>query len=195
MSQTKYILNSGGLRNSSDKGKKFFNEIVASLGSKPKILLCFFAQPREVWEVKYSDYTKGFMKLMPSKVEPRFEFAHPSEFEQQVKDSDTVYLHGGDDYLIQYWLQRYDLPELWKGKVVATSSVSSNALVRQFWTCDWQECLEGLDILPIKFISYFKSDYGKTDPRGGDRLGKSQTRISRIWRYSLANICIKRGRI
>ncbi len=193
MSKTKYILNSGGLRNSSDKANKFFNEVVTGLGSRPKILLCLFAQPREVWEVKYSDYTEGFMALMPSKVEPRFELAFPSEFERQVKDSDVVYSHGGDDHLIQYWLQRYDLPELWKGKVVATSSASSNALARQFWTSDWRECLEGLGILPIKFLPHFKSDYGKTDPRGVINWEEAKQELAEYGDISLPIYALREG--
>ena len=38
---TKYILNSGGLRNNPEKAKIFFDEVVKGLGSNPKILICF----------------------------------------------------------------------------------------------------------------------------------------------------------
>jgi hypothetical protein len=68
--------------------------------------------------------------------------------------------------LLKYWLNQYDLPELWKGKVVATNSAGSDALTKHFWTCDWRQCMDGLGILPIKFIPHFKSGYGNDDPRG-----------------------------
>jgi len=44
---TKYILNSGGLRNNPEKTKKFLEEIFKSLEKNPKVLLCFFASERE----------------------------------------------------------------------------------------------------------------------------------------------------
>jgi|GEM_PF-2506648 len=40
---TKYILNSGGVRNSADKGRKFFEEVFRGLGKNPRLLICNFA--------------------------------------------------------------------------------------------------------------------------------------------------------
>jgi hypothetical protein len=39
-------------------------------------------------------------------------------------------------------------------------------LATHFWTCDWRLCLDGLGILPIKFIPHYESDFGADDPRG-----------------------------
>lgn len=161
---TKYVVNSGGIRNSEDKGKSFFEEIVSGLGANPKILFSFFAEKREDWESKFNDYSKGFNELVDSR--PEITLAMPDTFERQAEKSDAIYFHGGDDHLVQYWLQKFDLPDVFKGKVVATNSASSNALSRQFWTCDWRQCMDGLGILPIKFISHYMSDFGTDDPRG-----------------------------
>ena len=92
--------------------------------------------------------------------------ADPSTFEEQVRDSDAIYIHGGDDHLITYWLQKFNIPELWDGKVVATNSAGSDVLSTHFWTCDWRKLMDGLAILPIKVIPHFDSDYGADDPRG-----------------------------
>ena len=77
-----------------------------------------------------------------------------------------VMIMGGDDTLLQHWLKQFDVPKIWEGKIIATSSAGSNALVKHFWTCDWRECKDGLGILPIRFIPHFDSDFGSDDPRG-----------------------------
>ncbi len=85
---------------------------------------------------------------------------------KQVSECVAIYIHGGDDHLVLYWLKQFDIPKIWDGKTVATNSASSNALVKYFWTCDWRTLMDGLGILPIKFLAHFESDYGINDPRG-----------------------------
>ncbi len=164
--RTKYVLNSGGLRNNAKSAKKFFTEIFKNLGAKPRLLICLFAQPREYWEIKFAEDKKYIPKFVPSKISPVFELAFPSTFEKQIKSTDAVYIHGGDDYLIQYWLRKFNLQKIWKGKVVATNSASSHAISKHFWTCDWRQCMDGLGVLPIKFIAHYNSSWGEDDPRG-----------------------------
>jgi len=163
---TKYILNSGGLRNNPEKAVLFFNEILKGLGNEPKVLFCFFAQARQDWEKKFEDYKGNFLKMVDGDIQPVVELAFPDKFVEQVKNCDAIIIYGGDDHLIKYWLNQYNLPELWTGKVVATNSAGSDVLVKHFWTCDWRQCMDGLGILPIKFIPHYKSDYGNDDPRG-----------------------------
>lgn len=163
---TKYILNSGGYKNNPELAKKFFSEIVRGLGNNPRFLVVPFAQPREEWESKFAEDINNRFKSFLGKVTPIFELAIPDTFEEQVKNTDVVYMHGGDDTLLQYWLKQFDLPKIWEGKVVATSSASSDALSKYFWTCDWRACGDGLGILPIKFLPHFESAFGATDPRG-----------------------------
>lgn len=163
---TKYILNSGNVRNYPDLAKKYFVEIFKGLGDKPRLLVCLFAQMREEWEMKYAKYKDALPALFPEDVHPTLELALPSTFETQLKTSDALYIHGGDDHLLRYWLMKFDLPRIWDEKVVATSSAGSNAVSRHFWTCDWRQCMNGLGLLPAKFLPHFKSNYGKDDPRG-----------------------------
>lgn len=161
---TKYVLNSGGLRNNPAKAKKYFAEVLKGLGPAPRILICCFAQPREDWEQKFrEDQASTFF---PEGVTPTLELAFPDSFEEQVKNADALYIHGGDDYLVQYWLKQFDLPKIWDEKVVATNSASSHALSKHFWTCDWRKLMDGLGLLPIKFLAHYESDYGSDDPRG-----------------------------
>jgi peptidase E len=163
---TKYILNSGGLNNHPDKIARFNREIVRGLGQSPRILLCYFATPRELWEEKFLTQSDKFQKSMDRGVNPKFELAIPDQFEEQIKNSDVVIIHGGDDNLLLSYLKNYNLPTIWQDKVVVGSSAGSDALVKYFWTCDWRQVKEGLGILPIKFIPHYKSRYGEDDPRG-----------------------------
>lgn len=163
---TKYILNSGGLKDNPDKASKFNKEIVKGLGKAPNILFCYFAVAREYWEEKFTGSTKRFLESMDNDIKPKFELAFPDKFIDQLKNNDAVIIHGGDDNLLLHWLKQYNLPKIWEDKVVAGSSAGSDALVKQFWTCDWRLVMDGLGILPIKFIPHYKSLYGRNDPRG-----------------------------
>lgn len=163
---TKYILNSGGTSNYPEKASEFFNEIIKDLGGSPKILFCFFAQKREDWEERFEKHKSSFVKKIKN-IKPKFELAFPDKFVDQVKASDAIIIFGGDDTLVQYWLGKFDLPKIFENKVVATSSAGSNALALSSWTRDWRKCIDGLGVLPIKFIPHYKSvEYAKEDPRG-----------------------------
>jgi len=163
---TKYVLNSGGMNNNPEGARRFIAEVVKGYGDTPKILFCFFAEKREHWEEKFDKYQLGFNELMPEGVKPQYLMAMPDVFEVQIGNADIVYLHGGDDHLLLYWLRQFDLPKIWEGKTIATNSASSNAVSTASWTCDWRRCIDGLGILPIKFISHFNSDWGSEEERG-----------------------------
>jgi hypothetical protein len=165
---TKYILNSGNAKKFPEKEKAFLEEILKDFDKKKlKFLICFFSQGREDWEKKFSSYQENLKELAGDDFELTFELAFPDDFEEQCKNSDVIFIPGGDDHLLQYWLKKFDLEKIWEGKVVATSSAGSSALTEHSWTCDWRKCMDGLGILPIKFIPHYKSEtYGNDDTRG-----------------------------
>jgi len=164
---TKYILNSGSAKNYPEKEKAYIQEILKSCERDVHILYCFFSQPRENWEVKYEKYQSQFVYLAGKKYNITFELALPDQFEMQCHRNDVILVLGGDDYLLRFWFNQFDLPSIWDGKIVATSSAGSDVLVRSFWTCDWRMCMDGMGIIPIKFISHYKSSvYDINDPRG-----------------------------
>lgn len=163
---TKYVLNSGGIKNYPDRKKKFHREVVKGLSKTPKFLMCNFPQGREYWEAKFPAYCDAIRVDMPEGVTPSFELAMPDKFVQQCKDADVIYFHGGDEHLLHYWMEQFDVPTIFKDKVVATNSASSDMLAVSFWTCDWREVHDGFGVLPIKFIPHFKSNFGEDDPRG-----------------------------
>ena len=188
---TKYVLNSGGLRNEPALAKAFFAEVLKDLGEKPKFLICNFAKPREDWEEAFTQDTN--MDCLPDGVNPEFELAFPDTFEDQIKNCDAIYIHGGDDHLLQYWLRQFDLPAIWDGKVVATNSASSHALAKHFWTCDWRQTKDGLGILPIKFLAHYQSDFGANDPRGPIDWEKALEELKQYGDSSLPIHALKEG--
>ena len=115
---TKYILQSGSLGNARDKGKAFYNEVIEGLGKNPRILYCLFALPRERWD-KFFVYKEGFRGQISDDIKPDFELAMPETFEEQIKNCDVVMIQGGDDHLLQYWLRQFDIPKIWKGRLLS----------------------------------------------------------------------------
>ena len=190
---TKYIVQSGGIRNHPELKKRFHQEVINGLGKAPKFLLCNFAQGREYWEAKFPGYSNTIAEDIPKDVKPAFELAMPDTFIQQCKDAGVLYFHGGDDHLIQYWMRQYDLPKLFKDKVVATNSASSNMLSTHYWTCDWRQCGDGLGVLPIKFIPHYQSGFGDDDPRGPINWQKAYDELREYGDTSLPIRALKEG--
>jgi hypothetical protein len=190
---TKYILNSGGIKNQPELKKQFHQELVKGLGNSPKFLLCNFAQGREYWESKFQEYSDAIAEDMPAGVKPAFELAMPANFKGQCRKADVIYFHGGDDHLLQFWMKQYDLAELFKGKVVATNSASSDMLATSFWTCDWRHCADGLAILPIKFIPHYQSNFGANDPRGAIDWQKAYDELAAYGDTTLPIHALKEG--
>lgn len=190
---TKYILNSGGIKNEPKLKKVFHQEIVKDLGNSPKFLLCNFAQGREYWNTKFQGYSDAIQEDMPEGVMPFFELAMPDTFVEKCKQVDVLYFHGGDDHLLQYWMKKYDLKTLFKDKVVATNSASSDMLATHIWTSDWRQCADGLAVLPIKFIPHYQSAYGDTDPRGPIDWQKAYNDLAVYGDTSLPIYALKEG--
>ena len=113
---TKYVINSGNVRGNKEKARKYMAEVLTGLGTKPKILLCFFAEKRENWEEKYANFVNDFVNYLPGGVIPEYEMAMPQDFVEQCAWADVIWIHGGDDHLVQYWLKQFDLPKIWDGK-------------------------------------------------------------------------------
>lgn len=190
---TKYIINSGGIKNDPDRKRKFHQEIAKGLGNQPKFLLCNFAQPREYWEEKFPGYCDTIAEDLTDDVSPSFELAIPDKFVQQCKNADAIYFHGGDDHLMQYWMKQFDLPAMFKDKVVATNSASSDMLAVAYWTCDWRECQDGLGLLPIKFIPHYNSSFGDNDPRGPIDWNKAYQELEDYGNNNLPICALKEG--
>lgn len=163
---TKYILNSGGLKNEPERTKVFFSEAAKGLGKTPRVLIVYFALPREIWNQKFKENKENTFIFFPKEIDPTFELALPETFEEQIQHSNIIYMHGGDNYLIEENLKKFDIPKIWESKVIITNSASSIILSKYAWACDYRRCVDGLGILPIKFLPHYQSLYGSDDSRG-----------------------------
>jgi len=190
---TKYVLNSGGLRKQPKLKQKFHQEIIKGIDGNPKFLLCNFAQGREYWEVKFPGYTDSINNDMPAGVHPTFTLAMPESFADQCLAADIIYFHGGDDYLVQFWMKQFDLKELFKDKVIATNSATSNMLATHYWTGDWRRCDDGLGVLPIKFFAHYQSEYGDDDTRGPIDWKKAYDELTNYGDKTLPIHALKEG--
>jgi len=171
---TKYILQSGNVKDFPEKIKKYNEEIFRDFlsGNKEektksesvKVLFCIFSQPREVWETKFELYRKSVNVGVDVAVEAKL--AMPDEFTEQCQWADVIIIVGGDDELLQHRMNKFDIPKIWEGRVVTASSAGSNYLVNSFFTCDWRKIMDGRGIIQIKFIPHYKSYFGDKDPRG-----------------------------
>lgn len=190
---TKYVLNSGGIKYEPTLKKAFHQELVKGLNKNPKFLLCNFAQGREYWETKFQGYSDAISEDMSEDVKPSFVLAMPDTFGKQCSEADVIYFHGGDDHLLKYWMGQFDMTELFKDKVVATNSASSDMLATHYWTCDWRQCGDGFGILPIKFIPHYQSAFGADDPRGAIDWDKARQELSEYGDKSLKIYALKEG--
>ncbi|MDD4901625.1 MAG: Type 1 glutamine amidotransferase-like domain-containing protein [Patescibacteria group bacterium] len=163
------------------------------MNKNPHILLCFFARERECWEEKFKSYQQNFVELVGGNIEPMFELALPDIFTEQVKNNDAIVIYGGDDDMLYYRLQQYDLPEIWQNKIIAGSSAGSDVLTKHYWTCDLRQCADGFGILPIKFIPHYKSEYGSNDTRGPIDWKKAYEELAEYGDKSLPIYALEEG--
>ncbi|NCU38165.1 hypothetical protein EOL96_03880 [Candidatus Saccharibacteria bacterium] len=190
---TKYVVQSGGIKNHPDLKKNFHRELVKGLGVTPSFLLCNFAQGREYWESKFQGYSDSIREDIPKNIKPTFTLAMPGEFIKQCEQADVIYFHGGDDYLLQCWMRQFDIPNLFDNKVIATNSAGSNMISTHYWTCDWRQCNDGLGILPIKFVPHYKSSFGANDPRGPIDWDNVKHELSKYGDVNLPIYALKEG--
>lgn len=163
---TKFILQSGGLKKHPDQAKKYFAELLDGLGKHPKLLWCFFATLPDDPEVRFKKYTAFHQQNFPKGVEPININAEVDIFEEQVRNADAIYMHGGEVAPLYEILSTYDLKKLFKDKRVGTNSASSMVLAQYTWPCTQRIPMEGLGLFPIKYIAHYDSDFGSDDPRG-----------------------------
>ena len=153
----KIILIGGKIYKAEDGGESFCTELVKDLqNQKLKILLCLFANPKELWEQKTED-TKNFF----SKFISNFELIIPEEGEliQKAGDCQIVYFLGGYvDLIIESLNNESGWKEMLQNKTVMGSSAGADILCRYFAVGKNGRLGEGFGLLPIKFIPHWKNN-------------------------------------
>ncbi len=118
--KTKFILHGGYTREQNELNEGFFKEIAQSVPDKGTVLLVYFAsddgadQRYEEDKIRISNFTES--------KEVTFVRATENDFINQVKNSDVVYLRGGDTQKLKDQLSVYpELHESILGKTVAAT--------------------------------------------------------------------------
>jgi peptidase E len=156
---TKYILIGGYADRADDGGKALCQEMVDGFDQPVRILVCLFARSRETWEKLFEDDRFFFAKQLP-KLKTILTMAQPESFVEQIKKADVIYFRGGPTRQLidmvsacKGWEDELD------GKTVAGTSAGANFLAKQYYSLDNLEVQDGLNILPIKVLVHYRSDY------------------------------------
>lgn len=192
---TKYVLNSGGLKNQPERVRLFMQEVVSGLGSDINILLCFFAEPEtHTWQERFETMSHLLQEWSPKGFTLHCSLATDYEsFEQKVKENDVIYLHGGITAHAVKVFSQYDLPKVFSGKVVASNSAATHMLSESFWSADDRELGHGLNVVPVRTIAHYKSHFGSDDPRGPIDWQKAYDDLAAYGDTSLPIHALKEG--
>jgi peptidase E len=155
----KFILIGGYLHKAKDGGKAFCDELTKDLKmSRPvNIFDCMFARPEDSWVEKFDDDKIFFSKFINNF---ELELAQVEKFVDQVKNSDVIFVRGGDtDVLMEVLNKTGDWIKELEGKVFAGTSAGAEVLSKYSYNLDTLKVSEYLGLLPIKFIPHFNSDY------------------------------------
>lgn len=154
----KYVLVGGYIHKAQDEGKAFCEELVKGISKKPvRILDCLFARTPDSWEQRFKDDQEFFSKHIK---DFELELALPENFLEQLKDSDVLFFQGGVPYLLMSLLKKAgDWKKELEGKVIVGSSGGADAICKYYGVGKTSNVGEGLDLLSVKFIPHWKSDY------------------------------------
>jgi len=153
----KYILHGGNTKNPSESNKKFFKEITRNLKEPVKILIMLFSRDKALWKEIYLAIQKFFTSTSPKK-EINFSLATNNipKLINQIKESDVIYMHGGNTYNLKAVLEKIpNLENLWKNKIVSGLSAGALVLGKYFYENDDETCDQGLGILPYKILVHY----------------------------------------
>jgi len=188
---TKFVLSSGAIKNTPNF-KKFVGDIFKESDSRPKVLLCFFAEPREDWEDKFTIFSELIKKDIDNKISPELTLASQENFEQEIMNADIIYFYGGDFEILKHRLKQYNLRKLLQDKVVAGSSSGFAIFVKTFFDSDYRKVSYGLDFISIKTMPHFGEKI--TDPvRGELNWRKAEEELKNAEPKDLETTKIKAG--
>lgn len=157
--QTKYILIGGYPFKSADGGQSLCLEMVKGFNGDIKILDCLFARPVNKWDEVYINETSSIKENLPA-IELNFKLADPSNFEEQIKWANILYISGGEDKLLKSHIQNYpNWVNLLADKTIVGSSAGAYLLSKYWYSIDFLHISEGLGLVDVKTIAHWKSDY------------------------------------
>lgn len=169
---TKYILHGGEAGKPCESNDKYFREIINSVGDPARILLIYFAVDEGRWEELAAFHRQRFLDQAGNK---KIEFSVasliPEEFVRQVKDNEALFIRGGETPKLQRILEQIsNFKELSSNKVVAGSSAGAIVFSKYYYDQDHDQLFDGLNYLPVKMFTHYKSTGQYAATSGEDKL-------------------------
>lgn len=131
-----------------------------SLPEPVRILLIYFARPKEEWKELFKNDKDNFIRFNHG-VKMEFTMASDSIeiLTQQIKENDVIYIRGGNDYsILDKFRKIKNINDLFDGKVVAGSSMGAYVLAKYFYSNSNDQIKEGGGLLPIKCFAHYHKD-------------------------------------
>ncbi len=157
---TKYILHGGYTSTENELNRTFYEEIARDVPNGGTILLCYFASKdndnsgrfnEDCARLKERSHSKNFTFLL----------ANETDFIDQLKQADALYIRGGSTPKLLDALKKYsDLKDNLDGKTVAGSSAGAYAIGRYSAFHDDEsggKVRDGLGLLPLRVVCHYES--------------------------------------
>lgn len=168
---TKYILQGGGMKEFSFR--KYINlwKLLNLIPRKSKVLVVFFARPKETWEMLYKKTKNSSLVFGRWDIEYVLASDDSNEFIKQIKECDVVSFQGGNTPKLQKKLAEIsDFRQLLEDKIVIGSSAGSLVFAKYYYDQDYDQIFEGLNFLNIKIITHYKTKGEYAENSGDDKL-------------------------
>lgn len=135
------------------------------------MLLVFFAKSKDRWEELLHE-TKSFRFILARwDIDYVLASADTVEFVEQLRKCDVVYFRGGNTPMLQKKLAKVlELRKLLENKIVIGSSAGSLVFAKYYYDQDYDQIFEGLNFLPVKMITHYKSTGEYAALSGDDKL-------------------------
>lgn len=155
---TKFILHGGFQKGKTDENNvPFYSEILKDT-NHTSILIVPFAKDDDRMVDSIEKVKQRFLDVAQDK-NLEISVATHDTFIQQLQDNDIIYFCGGTSIKLLQELSPYEnISQYLNGKVVAGESAGANILCTYFYSPSANAVLEGLKLLPIKFIPHFTQD-------------------------------------
>ncbi len=164
-----YIVHGGNANHRNPENEKFFQEIMKSFDLRLiSVLLVYFAEDGDEYErMKFED-EEMFRKATPNFVQ--FEIAQEDILEDQIRESNVIYLHSGNTSKLLKILKKHtDLKEMFEDRVVAGESAGSYVLSKWFYSKSEKGLFQGMGLIPAATICHYD---GKNKEKLKDVLEK-----------------------
>lgn len=141
-----------------DKGTHFTSVLFRYFPKEAKIAFCIFAQPESDWTETESRNIDMFESFKGNK-RLSYKTMADENFYELSKWADIIYIPGGDPFELIKRLQKFNLDELWNGKVIAGSSAGADLFCTGFPFLQERKFGQGLGWVQATCIPHWRDDF------------------------------------